>query len=115
MKKSIVILLALICLLGLSGCNKKSMDYIIEHEPNIKGIVEETDENYILISLESDGEECQVSLDVENKDSMTHFKIGDEVVVYYDGNIAESDPLQINKVYAIVLTTPAERSTNNNS
>ena len=115
MKKIITIILPLIYILCFTGCNNRSMDYIIEHEPNIRGIVEETDENYILISLEPDGENCQVSLDVENKDSMTHFKIGDEVVVYYDGNIAESDSLQINTVYAIVLSMPAERSVNNNS
>lgn len=44
---------------------------------------------------------------------MTHFSVGDEVVVYYDGMIAESDPLQINSVYAITLESPAERSQDN--
>ena len=58
------------------------------------------------------GADCRVSLDVENKDSMTHFSVGDEVVVYYDGFIAESDPLQINTVYAITLKAPAKRSKN---
>ena len=43
---------------------------------------------------------------------MTHFSIGDEVVVYFDGNIAETYPMQINKVYAITLTTPADRAVN---
>ena len=44
---------------------------------------------------------------------MTHFNIGDEVVVYYDGNIAESYPMQINTVYAILLKEPANRVENN--
>lgn len=40
-------------------------------------------------------------------DPMVDFNIGDEVIVYYDGNIAESYPLQINTVYAISLKDPA--------
>lgn len=43
--------------------------------------------------------------DLYEKDSITHFN--DEVIVYYDGNIAESYPLQINTVYAISLKDPA--------
>ncbi len=86
------------------------MDSIIENEPSITGIVNDTNENSILINNE-DGE-YRVSLNVENKDSMTHFSIGDEVVVYYDGTIAESYPMQINKVYAITLKNPADRTEN---
>ena len=52
---------------------------------------------------------------MENKDSMTSFNIGDEIVVYYDGNIAESYPMQINTVYAITLKTPADRAENDKS
>ena len=52
---------------------------------------------------------------MENKDSVTNFNIGDEVVVYYDGNIAESYPMQINTVYAITLKTPADRTENDKS
>ena len=113
MKKYIAVVLALVCIWVLVGCNNRSMDYIIGNEPSIIGIVKETTDKSILI--ENDSGEYSVSLDVENKDSMTHFNIGDEVVVYYDGNIAESYPMQINKVYAIVLKTPADRSENNNS
>lgn len=113
MKKYIAVVLALVCIWALVACNNRSMDYIIRNEPSIIGIVKETTDKSILI--ENDSGEYSVSLDVENKDSMTHFNIGDEVVVYYDGNIAESYPMQINKVYAIVLKTPADRSENNNS
>lgn len=110
MKKFVVLLLSLICVVSLVGCNSRSMNYIIENEPNITGIVNETEDNFILIKNE-DGE-YRVSLNVENKDSMTRFNIGDEVVVYYDGNIAESYPMKINTVYAITLKTPADRIEN---
>ena len=67
------------------------------------------------ILIENDNGEYWVSLNVENKDSMTSFNIGDEIVVYYDGNIAESYPMQINTVYAITLKTPADRAENDKS
>ena len=117
MKKLIALVLALICVLGMVGCNNRSMNrsmnYIISNEPSITGIVKETNENAIMIE-NADGE-YWVSRNVENKDSMTSFNIGDEVVVYYDGNVAESYPMQINTVYAITLKTPADRTENNKS
>ena len=110
MKKLIALILALVCVLSLVGCNNRSMNYIISNEPSITGIVKETNENATLI--ENDDGEYWVSLNVENKDSMTSFNIGDEIMVYYDGNIAESYPMQINTVYAITLKTPADRTEN---
>ena len=110
MKKLITIVMLLIFVLSLAGCNNKDMNYIIENKPSIIGFVKDTGEYSILIENE-DGE-YSVSLNVENKDSSTHYNIGDEVVVYYDGNIAESYTMQINKVYAITLRTPADRTEN---
>ena len=97
----------------LIGCGKKSMNDIINSEPNIIGIVKETTENSILI--ENENGKYWVSLNVENKDSVTNFNIGDEIVVYYDGMVAESYPMQIKTVYAITLKTPANRAENNKS
>lgn len=41
MKKLIALVLTLVCVLGLVGCNTKSMDYIIENKPSVTGIVQE--------------------------------------------------------------------------
>ena len=108
MKKALALLLALVCLLTLAGCDRRSMNYIIQNAPSIQGIVTDTTDTAILME-NADGE-YWVSLDVENGDSMTHFSVGDEVVVYFDGNIAESSPMQITTVYAITLHTPANRT-----
>ena len=113
MKKPIALFLVLLCLLGLIGCNNRSMNYIVANKPNITGAVKKTNEKSILIENETG--EYWVSLNVENEDSMTHFSVGDEVVVYYDGNIAETYPMQINTVYAITLKEPANRTENNKS
>ncbi len=113
MRKRIVLALAMICILALAGCHNRSMNYIIENEPSIVGIVEEVRDDSILIYIETEaypyGAKCRVSLDVENRDSYTNLSVGDEVVVYYNGDIAETDPLEINAVYAITLRTPAKR------
>ena len=111
MKKLIALVLALVCVLSLVACNNRNMNDIIANEPNITGIVRKITNDAFL--MENETGEYMVSMDVENKDSMTHFSIGDEVVVYYDGNIAESYPMQINTVYAITLKTPADRAENN--
>ena len=93
------------------------MNYIIQHEPNVSGIVKEVHDNYIQIFIQNEGypsgADCNVSLDVENKDGLySPIQVGDEVVVYFDGGIAESYPMQINKVYAIILKEPANRNVN---
>lgn len=111
MKKALALLLALVCLLTLAGCDRRSMNYIIQNEPSIQGIVTDTADTAILME-NADGE-YWVSLDVQNGDSMTHFSVGDEVVVYFDGNIAESYPMQITTVYAITLRNPADRAVEN--
>ncbi len=114
MKKLIALLLALVCMLGLVGCNNRSMNYIIANEPSIKGIIKEVNESSILVENESG--EYWVSLTVENKDGIySPIMAGDEVAVYYDGNIAESYPMQINTVYAILLIEPADRTVNEKS
>ena len=52
-------------------------------------------------------EEYHVSLPAEYENPDTSYSVGDEVIVYYDGNIAESDPLQINEVLAITWKSSA--------
>ena len=90
------------------------MNYIISNEPSIRGIIKETSENSILIK--NDNGEYWVSLNVENEDGIySPIMVGDEVTIYYDGNIAESYPMQINTVYAILLIEPADRTVNEKS
>ena len=124
MKKTIrtsitFIVLILVCLLGLVGCNRKSMDYIIANKPSVTGIVEEIHDDYVIMYAETAkgypyGSYWDVPLDVENQDSYTDIVVGDEIVVYYDGSAMETSPLQIAEVYAITLKTPADRTREGN-
>lgn len=117
MKKLITLVLVLVCVVGLVGCNTKSMDYIIENKPNVTGIVQEVYTDYVIMYSDTangypNGSEWQISLNAENKDSYTTLAVGDEIVVYYDGNVMETDPLKVGTVYAITLKTPANRTHN---
>ena len=81
-------------------------------EQSITGVVTEVYEHSFLMLGEPtvgypNAEEYRVSLNVENEDSYTAVAIGDEVIVYHNGDIAESDPPQINTVYSIALKTAA--------
>lgn len=117
MKKIVAFMLVLVSLFYFSGCDTKSMNYIIENKPSVVGTVEEVHENYIIMYSDSAegypyGSRWQISLDIENKDSYTAMVVGDEIVVYHDGNVMETDPLKVGKVYAITLRTPADRNEN---
>lgn len=115
MKKTLLMVSSLLCILCLAGCNTKSMNYIIENKPSVTGIVKEVHESHIIMYSETaegypNGSTWSISLDVENTDSYTDIVVGDKIVVYHDGNIMETNPLQVGKVYAITLNTPADRA-----
>lgn len=48
-EKYLSILLALVLVLSLSACNKNSMNYIIENEPSMTGIVKEVSDTFIMV------------------------------------------------------------------
>jgi hypothetical protein len=110
MKRFISLILSLTFVLVLAGCNNRSMNYIIENEPSVVGVVEEVHDDYVIMYSETaegypNGSRWSISLTVESKDPV----VGDEIVVYYDGNVMETDPLKVGTVYAITLKTPANR------
>ena len=91
----------------------KSMDDVIENAPSIQGNVTEVHGDYMIIHFVTSGypygADCTVTLNPVYGDSYTDVLIGDGVVVYFDGNIMETDPLQLGTVYAITLKTPVSR------
>lgn len=114
MKRFISLILSLTFVLVLAGCNNRSMNYIIENEPSVVGVVEEVHDDYVIMYSETaegypNGSRWSISLTVESKDSYADLVVGDEIVVYYDGNVMETYPLKVGTVYAITLKTPANR------
>lgn len=118
MKRKLTALIILFAFLIMcSGCSRNSMDYIIANKPSVTGIVEEVRDDYVIIYSETaegypNGSRWSIPLKVESQDSYTDISIGDEIVVYYDGSVMETDPLQVGTVYAITLKEPADRTVN---
>lgn len=106
-------ILGTILLLTLTGCSR-TMDYVIGHEPHFVGIVNSMSDDYVSVSVNADDplyadySNVMASLDVELHDSFLMLSNGDEIVVYYDGNLTEG---RAETVYAITLRTPAVRET----
>lgn len=113
MRKHICAWIIISLMLALVGCSK-SMNYVIEHEPSFVGKVETITNEYVIVNVNSDDPlydeyaTVQVSLNVELQDSFLSLSNGDEIVVYYDGNIIEN---KAEVIYAITLRTPATRET----
>ena len=96
----------------LSGC-AKDINAIIGSEPSVKGTVEKIGSEYAVIAVEEEQalrySRIAVSIHAERKDSTWDLRAGDEIIVYYDGEIAEGELPRIEKVYAILYTGPADR------
>ena len=117
MRKFASMLLLLLFFLSLVGCGKETMNDIISGKPSVTGTVEEVYENSVILYADANemypsGSHWSIPLSVEYADSYTDLSVGDEIVVYYDGNVMETYPLQIGHVYAITLKTPADRTVN---
>lgn len=99
MKKLFSLFLAIMILLSAIGCAS------YKTKPHVSGTVLEVNEKDILIDLSEDtegypyGGECYVL--TEGTELPAGLAAGDTVVIYYNGEIAESYPMQINVVYAI--------------
>ena len=107
MKKNILYLVLILVL--LSSCSKKIDSNNLNEQTNFVGVIEEVYVESILIIVDEGEDELKssdlimVSLDVEIENMLDDYEVGDRVRVYYDGEIAETYPAQINKVYAIVI------------
>lgn len=70
MKWRTIFISVLVFALGLAGCSKRTMDYIMENEPSVAGIVEEVQDSYLIIYIRTkgypDGASCKVSLEMES-------------------------------------------------
>lgn len=92
MKKGAALLLAALLLLG-TGCSR-DMNWVISNEPRVRGVVEEIGEEYVLLRvLEADdpslpeGSLVRAEKETRLSDCMFNAHVGQEVYVYYDGDI----------------------------
>ncbi len=86
----------------LVACQEVSLD-VESSEPNnsvsvFRGVISEINGDSAIVTPNDDQEHILSSGDkvsVDLSKSTTTFALGDEIVVYYTGDIMESDPLQV--------------------
>jgi len=94
--------------------NSVNMKNLHDRTSYFVGVVKEVFEHSILVQISEEdrtrigGNLTFVSTNVYLSDSMTDFMSGDEVIVYFDGMILDSYPMQIMNVYAIFLRSQSK-------
>lgn len=98
-------LVALLVCLCLTGC-RETLEHIVATKPSFRGTVIRTDDMATLIEIDPEtplsGDRAYISFKNVFEGSLTEVQEGDKVVVYFDGRVLESSPLQIPTVYAVL-------------
>ncbi len=106
MKRILIFALAIcFCSFTFTACSgeKESEDInsqeVVDSIAIFKGVISEIDEKSAIVDVNADqehilssGDKVSVNLSI----SQQEFVVGDEIVVYYSGEIMESYPLQVN-------------------
>ena len=108
MKKYIALVLALVSVLGLVGCNRKELQKP-KGQDYFNGTILEIQDTYILVECfevtsgaVSVGTEAQVRLDVVAARGVPKMNVGNNVRVVFAG-VQEKDPVSFDTVFAIDL------------
>lgn len=102
MRKIILIFLSILICIGICACDTASENDTSNEKHQITGTV---DKNYgSLLRIVSESQNYDIYVNDDIKDSVANLTYGDEVTVYYDGNIIEEMARRVIKnVYEIVL------------
>ena len=106
MKKIISLLLAIVCVIGLAACGNTDANKDMEHKFTAK-ILEVNDSSILVEPVKGSNELLSSDkIYISTKDfSDLSLRIGDYILVTYDGMIAESFPAQILNVYSIKMAS----------
>lgn len=109
MKKLIALVLALVSVLGLVGCNQQEQQEEQNGQDYFNGTILEIHDTYVLVEcLEltsgaiSTGTQAKVSLDVTDVRGTPEMSVGDNIRVVFTG-VKEKDPVSFNTVFSIFL------------
>ena len=108
MKKLIAIILALTCIICLAACDNKSGGPDFD-KPNdlhqFDATILEIHDNYFLVEPGAGMDELKsadkIEVSTQNADKSVEWKVGDLVLITYDGVILETYPARLNQVYKV--------------
>ena len=113
MKKMLSFVMVLACILTLIGCSREPNEDLSDangRQAYFNAIVLELSNGSVKVECTEPfdsgiliGEEFSVSTDVVAASGAPELAIDDDIRVVFDGDVMESDPLQIGTVFAIYL------------
>ena len=121
MKKLIVLVLTLVCMLGAIGCDgkvntdtNKSTEQQQLNKPTeqyqFDATILEIHDNHFLVEPCAGMDELKssdkIEVSIQNIDKSIEWKVGDYVLITYDGIILETYPARLNQVYNVEKGAP---------
>ena len=121
MKKLIVLVLTLVCMLGAIGCDgkvntdpNKSTEQQQQNKPTEQHqfdatILEIHDNHFFVepcVGMDELKSSDKIEVSIQNIDKSIEWKVGDYVLITYDGIILETYPARLNQVYKIEKGAP---------
>ena len=109
MKKSISIILSILCILSLVGCGKKTkLESETPSQDYFNAVVLEVNDDMILAectSCESGaisvGNEVSVNMDTISSEEVPILNVGDAIRIVYIGEVMETDPARLENIISI--------------
>lgn len=119
MKKLIVLVLTLVCMLGAIGCDGKvntdtnksteQLDKPTEQHQFNATILEIYDNHFLVepcAGMDELKSSDKIEVSIQNIDKSIECKVGDYVLITYDGIILETYPARLNQVYKVEKGAP---------
>ena len=104
MKRYFIVLLVLLCALSLTACKEE-----VPEEFSFRATVLEVHESFMLVEPAEDAWERnsadQIVVSFADKTSWPIPQVGDTVDVFYNGELMETYPAQIGKLYRVEIIT----------
>lgn len=111
LKNLTTLVLALTCIIGLTGCSAESIA-ISGNKIIFEAEILEIEENYYLVEPIEGSHELKnasrIKIPMKNMDSSLEPQIGDIIEISYNGEIQKSDPAEISEVYSIKVSKEAD-------
>ena len=112
MKKFLMILFALICLLSLVACGARSGKDLDKPDDlyTFEATILEIHDSYFLVEPAADSQEInssdKIQVSTQNADSSAQWQVGDLVRITYNGQIQELYPAILPQVYKVEKLYP---------
>ena len=104
MKKLIALVLALVCVFGLVGCNAGKKGSLENDEIDYcTFIVMEATEEYLLVAeIDEDGKAIEAKqYSVPNEFHSSNIVVGDRIKIEHNGEILETFPMQFGRIFSM--------------